>query len=74
MNTSVSRPVSRHRAALALTLALAACALPALLQAQEPTAAPVAPPEKPHYRIPKISAPIKVDGVLDDAAQVVWAP
>ncbi len=68
MNTSVSRPVSRHRAALALTLALAACALPALLQAQEPTAAPVAPPEKPHYRIPKISAPIKVDGVLDDAA------
>ncbi len=25
-------------------------------------------PEKPHYRIPKISTPIRIDGVLDDPA------
>jgi hypothetical protein len=51
--------------AAALGLAPAAEARPA----QPPQeAAPAGHPPKPHYRIPRISTPIKVDGVLDDPA------
>jgi hypothetical protein len=49
-----------------LTLPAAAFAAPQEPAPAEPAAAPR--PEKPHYRIPKISTPIKIDGVLDDAA------
>ena len=48
--------------ALVLTVALAAPVLSQTSQTQ-PSAV-----EKPHYQIPKISIPVKIDGVLDDAA------
>jgi len=41
---------------------------PAAATGQEPEPAKAAHPEKPHYRIPRISTPIKIDGVLDDPA------
>jgi hypothetical protein len=60
--------VSQLPSALALLAALSAA--PAWSVAQEAPAAqaPLPIPPKPHYRIPKVSGPIKIDGVLDDAA------
>jgi len=41
---------------------------PAAATGQEPEPAAAAHPAKPHYRIPRISTPIRIDGVLDDPA------
>lgn len=74
-------PLLRRRSALVASLALAALGLapsaeaqtaPAPEAPQAPQSSPVAVTagrsEKTHYRIPKISKPIKIDGVLDDEA------
>jgi hypothetical protein len=55
----------------AFVLALLAVLVPGIAAAQSPQAGEAAPaerPPKPHYRIPKISSPIEIDGVLDDPA------
>ena len=66
MNTvAAPRCARRRRRAFALVAGLT-LALAAPTRAQE--AAPTERPAKPEYRIPKISTPIKVDGVLDDPA------
>jgi hypothetical protein len=53
--------------AAALGLA-SASAQPAPPPQETQETAPAERPPKPHYRIPRISTPIKIDGVLDDPA------
>jgi hypothetical protein len=63
-------PLARRYGALALALgfALLACVPATPAAAQAPETATTERPPKPNYRIPRISTPIKVDGVLDDPA------
>lgn len=67
----------RRAVALVFGFAAAAAGLAPVAEAQEPAqppppqeqqAAPAERPPKPHYRLPRISTPIKIDGVLDDPA------
>jgi hypothetical protein len=56
-------------AALGLSPAAEAQPAPPPQPSQTPQeTAPAERPPKPHYRIPRISTPIKIDGVLDDPA------
>jgi hypothetical protein len=48
-------------------LALLAALLPGAAFAAAPDSIPV-PAERPHHQIPRVESPIKVDGVLDEAA------
>jgi hypothetical protein len=69
---------ARRRSAFALSLGLTVAAAlglapAAMSQTPQPVeppqeAAPAERPPKPSYRIPRISTPIKIDGVLDDPA------
>ena len=59
---------ARRWSAFALALGLATAAVGLAAQETPQTPAPAERPPKPHYQIPRISTPIKIDGVLDDPA------
>ncbi len=54
--------------AVATALGLAPGAFAQTPEEAPQTSAPAERPPKPHYKIPRISTPIKIDGVLDDPA------
>ena len=74
METAAVRSARYSVLALALGCAAARLAPRHVAQATPPPqppqeeAAPAERPPKPHYRLPRISTPIKIDGVLDDPA------